>query len=225
MKKLVVSLLVGLLAIGSMTCVHASDEITVMVLNQKVEFDQEPVIDNGRILVPLRAIFEALNAEVYWDDATQTITAYKSTAFKEDIVVNLQIGSNEMTVSRTDMDEDKKVVLDAPATVINGRTLVPVRAISESLECEVYWLNTSSTVVITPFDADQRVITCFNLSGELDSIVIEDYKGRVIKEVVYSITGEFEYMTRFDFNDNEREVTTYYADGTVDSRTEEYYEE
>ena len=60
-----------------------------------------PVIENGRTLVPMRAIFEALNAEVTWDEATQTASAHKMTAFKEDIIVKIQIGSASGSAART----------------------------------------------------------------------------------------------------------------------------
>ena len=55
--------------------VFAAETITVTVDGSKIQFDQSPIIENGRTLVPLRAIFEKLNAIVEWDDATQTVYA------------------------------------------------------------------------------------------------------------------------------------------------------
>ena len=112
--------------------------ITVKVNNVAVKFDQTPIIENGRTLVPLRAIFEALGAEVGWDGATQTVTASKA-----DIQISLQIGSNKMHVN------DDIKTLDVPAQLINSRTLVPVRAISEAFGCKVDWDGTTRTVIIT----------------------------------------------------------------------------
>ncbi len=102
--------------------------IKVMVDGQKVLFDVLPTIKDGRTLVPLRAIFEALNADVSWEASTQTITAKK-----DDKTIVLAIGSDKMLV-----DGEEKV-LDVPASITDGRTLVPVRAISEAFGCNVSW--------------------------------------------------------------------------------------
>lgn len=115
-----------------------SDGIVVKVNGKSVEFDQPPVLENGRTLVPLRAIFEALGATVGWDDATQTVTAQKTS-----VEISLQIGSNQMQVNN-DVKE-----LDVSAKLVNGRTLVPVRAISEAFGCNVQWIDETQTVVIT----------------------------------------------------------------------------
>jgi len=95
-------------------------------------------LGGDRTLVPLRAIFEALGATVDWDGATQTVTAKKDSD-----VIKLQIGSNEMTVN------GKTVTLEVPAQLINGRTMVPVRAIAEAFGAEVYWDAATRTVKIT----------------------------------------------------------------------------
>lgn len=115
-----------------------SNGIVVKVNGKSVEFDQPPVLENGRTLVPLRAIFEALGATVGWDDATQTVTAQKTS-----VEISLQIGSNQMQVNN-DVKE-----LDVSAKLVNGRTLVPVRAISEAFGCNVQWIDETQTVVIT----------------------------------------------------------------------------
>lgn len=57
----------------------ADENIKVIIDIKNVKFDVPPTIVNGRTLVPLRAIFEALGATVEWDDATQTVTSEKGT--------------------------------------------------------------------------------------------------------------------------------------------------
>lgn len=111
--------------------------ITVRVNGKNIAFDQPPVIEDGRTLVPLRAIFEALGAEVAWDGATQTVSASKKS-----INISLQIGSNVMLVNGAEK------ALDVPAKIVGGRTLVPVRAISEAFECAVSWDGKTKTVTI-----------------------------------------------------------------------------
>ncbi len=111
--------------------------IKVMIDGEKVLFDVLPTITDGRTLVPLRAIFESLNAKVLWNGDTKTVTATKG-----DREISLTIGSNVMKVN----GEDK--VLDVPATITDGRTLVPVRAISEAFGCEVDWNGDDRAVII-----------------------------------------------------------------------------
>lgn len=112
--------------------------ITVMVDGNKVQFDQQPVIADDRTLVPVRAIFEALGAEVDWVADTRTVVSTK-----DENKCELVIDSNEMKVG------DETVTLDVPAMIINDRTLVPVRAISEAYGCNVEWEADTKTVIIT----------------------------------------------------------------------------
>ena len=114
------------------------NEIKVLVSGKKVIFDQKPLIENGRTLVPLRAIFEALEAEVEWDGETSTVTATKG-----DIEIKLQIGSAEMKVG------DEVKILDVPAKIEGGRTMIPVRAISEAFGCNVDWDDVNRTVIVS----------------------------------------------------------------------------
>jgi len=112
-------------------------EIKVTLYGKKLSFDQPPVIENGRTLVPLRAIFEALNAEVAWDGETQTVRAIRYGTY-----IELQIGSNEIKVN----NEIK--ILDVPAKTINDRTMVPARAIAEAFGCNVSWDAENNAVII-----------------------------------------------------------------------------
>lgn len=61
--------------------------ITVYVDGKQLSFDQPPIIQDDRTLVPMRKIFEALDAQVIWDEADQTVMAMHN----EDIIM-LQIG-------------------------------------------------------------------------------------------------------------------------------------
>jgi hypothetical protein len=115
----------------------ATGDIRVRLNGNYITFDQPPIIQDGRTLVPLRAIFEALGAEIDWDSATQTVTATT-----DDIVVILQIGNNVMTRN------GENIALDVPAQIVNNRTLVPVRAIAESFGADVEWCQESQTVII-----------------------------------------------------------------------------
>lgn len=115
----------------------AADGIEVYVDNERVSFDVEPVIINDRTMVPMRAIFEVLGAEVGWDGGTQTATGTLG-----DTTVSITI--NDPVLYRN----GESVTLDSPAIMRDDRTLVPVRAISESFGCGVSWDGETRTVYI-----------------------------------------------------------------------------
>ena len=138
----------------------AADDITVTLDGTAIDFaDQAPTIVEGRTLVPLRAIFEALGATVEWDQATKTVSSAK-----DGTSISLTIGSNTLYKN----DEAKE--LDVPAMIINGRTMVPARAIAEAYGVEVAWDAATRTVVLTqPVVEEPDALpagTFFHLTGE-----------------------------------------------------------
>jgi hypothetical protein len=114
-----------------------SATIKVTIDAAEVKFDQPPIIKDSRTLVPLRAIFEALGAQVDWDGDTQTVTAVNG-----DITVSLTIGSDVL------IRNGQSIKLDVPAQLANGRTLVPARAVAESFDAKVEWDAPTNTVKI-----------------------------------------------------------------------------
>lgn len=136
MKKLLLGLLAAL-----MLCVpaFAHPPITVFVDRVQVNFDQQPIIQNDRTLVPMRRIFEALDAEVFWDEPSQSVTAVHGTD-----VILFQIGKAELY-----KNGKLAYTMPVPAQIINDRTLVPLRAVAESLGCDVAWDGISYIVDIT----------------------------------------------------------------------------
>ena len=96
-----------------------------------------PVIINDRTLVPVRVISEGFGATVTWDGATQTATVKKGNT-----EIKLTIGASEMTV------DGASIAIDAPASLINDRTFVPLRAISEALGKIVYYNDNYKMIVI-----------------------------------------------------------------------------
>lgn len=112
--------------------------VNLVVDNSLVTTDVAPVLMNNRTLVPMRALFEALNATVNWDGSTRTATATKG-----ETVVSVQIGSNTAYVNNV------ATILDVPAQTIEGRTMVPARFIAESLGATVTWDKATETVNIS----------------------------------------------------------------------------
>ena len=143
MKKTLSLLLVAvLLACAALSLgVFAEDEgrdISVTLDGEAIDFDVPPVLVDGRTMVPMRAIFEALGALVSWDDESQT-----ASAVKVDITVKI-------TIDKKILDKnDEEIELDVPAMLVDDRTLVPLRAVSESFEVNVSWDDATSTVSLT----------------------------------------------------------------------------
>ncbi|WP_231745134.1 copper amine oxidase N-terminal domain-containing protein [Lysinibacillus sp. F5] len=116
---------------------QAAKAITITVDGVQLKTDQPPAMIQGRVMLPLRAIFEALGASVNWDSKNQTVTGYK-----EDTTVVLKMKSKVATIN------GKSVTLDVPAQILRGRTMVPVRFVSEALGQDVDWNSVNQTVTI-----------------------------------------------------------------------------
>lgn len=135
-KKTVSATIVTATVLASCPMVMA-DGISVVLDGQNLSFDVAPQIISDRTMVPLRAIFEALGASVEWDDGTRTVTSALNGT-----TVSLTVDDSVMYVN------GQTVPLDAPACIVDGRTLVPVRAISEAYGANVTWDGSAQTVYI-----------------------------------------------------------------------------
>lgn len=112
--------------------------LDVYINGAKQSFDQPPVVENGRTLVPLRGIFENLGATVQWDTQKQLVTADRS-----GIKFRMDIGSNLPTVNGLE------IPVDVPAKIVNGRTLVPIRYVGETLGATVNYDEGNRTINLT----------------------------------------------------------------------------
>lgn len=111
--------------------------ISVYLNGEKLSFDVQPQIINGRTMVPMRKIFESLGTVVGWNNNTQ-----KAISVKKGDVVSVSIGGQYLTVN------GEQKLLDSPPVIISGRTLVPVRAIAESFKCDVEWYDYGASQVV-----------------------------------------------------------------------------
>jgi hypothetical protein len=123
-----------------------AQSVRVVVDGQFVALDQPPLMMAGRVLVPLRGVFERLGATVEWNRASNMITALRAGT-----QVQLAVGSRQAVVN------GRAVLLDVPAILARGRTLVPLRFVSEAMGAQVDWdpqagivYITSGTVAIPP---------------------------------------------------------------------------
>ncbi len=130
----------------------ADGKITVTVngkeLNSDVPAQAFPVYDqNGtyvgdRTMLPIRAISEELNCDVYWDAENEGVLIYR-----KDNLYMMWVGAD--TAFRMDgLSISKGYKMDVPPTIVDGRTLIPVRAVAEIMGAEVNWIEATKTVEI-----------------------------------------------------------------------------
>lgn len=122
MKKLLSCLLIAASLITS------ASAVSVYVDSKELKTDVPAQIVDGRTMVPLAPIFEALGASVSWDQETKT-----ATGAKDETTVSIQIGSNTAYV------DGKPKELDVSAMIIGDRTMVPAAFISQALGAQVLW--------------------------------------------------------------------------------------
>jgi phosphate transport system substrate-binding protein len=119
-------LLVVLAGLGGGAGISAAADITLEIDGKIVPADVAPMVKNGAVLVPLKVISETLGAAVSWNP-----TERQAAVVTAGYTVVLTIGSNTYTVNGS------AKTLDVPADIINGRTLVPARALAEAIGAEV----------------------------------------------------------------------------------------
>ncbi|MBR5157099.1 MAG: copper amine oxidase N-terminal domain-containing protein [Clostridia bacterium] len=126
-------------------CLQIGKNLAV-AYGEKKEIDSEnklvvPYISGDRTLVPLRFVAETLGADVLWEDGWDGCVIKKGE--KE---IKITFGSAEFVVN------GKTVTYDAPIEVVEERTMVPIRFISEEFDCDVYWNALNKAVVVSPID-------------------------------------------------------------------------
>jgi len=105
--------------------------------------DSPPVIKNSRTLLPIRAVIEALGGTVSWDPNTKKVTVTLGST-----TIELWIGKSVAKVNSIDTPIDSTNSKVVPE-IINSRTMLPLRFITENLGCDVQWDGTTKTITIT----------------------------------------------------------------------------
>ena len=127
-KALCLLMSTGMLLSGVTVAYGEESNISLQINGSEISAEVPPTIMEGRTMVPVRAIFEAVGANIDFDAETKTITAKKG-----DTTVNMTVGAKIATVN------SKEVQLDAPAVIVNGRTLAPARFVAETFGYTVQW--------------------------------------------------------------------------------------
>ncbi len=163
-KYLIPMLMLTLLfaAVVPLTASAASSDISVFIDGTEVKFDVPPAMVNNRTMVPMRAIFETLGAEVEWIPEESGIRATTDT-----LDVYMQLDNPQITINGVVTE------LDVAPYLTNNRTLVPLRAVAEAFSASVTWVQDTSSVVI--FSHDERY------EKELDQTATEVFDPRHLR--------------------------------------------
>ena len=189
LKKKIISIaaVVAITAtIGSGCVLAKSNDITVTYDGENISFDVQPKIVDDRVMVPMRTIFETFGAKVKWDSDTQTITAKKKSK-----TIQMTIGSSDMTKN------DETYSFDVSPIIEDGRTLVPIRAISDMLGLDVEWNEKNNTVIITTPQDDEDdswkdntgTVDLDNVEVTGDGISVSDNVITISKGGDFEVTG------------------------------------
>lgn len=170
----------------------AEAPIKLFIYGQQVFTDVAPIAINGRTLVPIRAVTEHMPAEIEWIQKTQEVVL-----FKDGYEVVMKIGSKKAHASfdwGTHI-EYESFTLDQPPIAINGRTLVPIRFISERLNQSVRWDGANNAVHIGEalgqftdenffkFDDSTGTIAQYSLNGPKEVNIPPTIRGVQVKHI------------------------------------------
>lgn len=162
MKKRLINLLMTLVlfvSFAGMTAVAEQDTAPVVNIDGReiVFTDQKPVIleNEGRTLVPARGVFECMGASVDWDGEKRLVTINSSNNITR-ILITIDDPTMVVYTFTSLFSADKtEIILDAAPRIINDRTMIPLRAISETLKATVKWDEATRTIDIFTSDYEE----------------------------------------------------------------------
>lgn len=160
---------------------YDSKPITVSVNDKTLEFDVAPVIEDGRTLIPIRAVSEQLEYDVVWDSENSRVEIKNN-----DDTLELFIGKQQYLKNGIEKQ------LDVPPKATDGRTLVPLRLVTEEFGCTVRWLQESYKAEIVKYET----VKVSNAREFLEAI--GSYKRIVLSEGEYNLS-EVEEGVESDF--------------------------
>lgn len=161
-------------------------------------FPLEPIIIDDYTLVPAREVFEIVGAEVNWDQSTYSIEV-----IYEDITINMSI--NGLTATKDVVDEEQEtLILDIPPKLINAKTMIPIRFVSEAIGFDVDWINDERLVVIT----DPRIVED-----------LEEEEGNLEEDLQEEDINNFVSLIGIDMPKEDEQVFIINADNTSNTST------
>lgn len=198
-------------------------ELKVYIDEKELNFtDAKPYInESGRTMVPIRAISESFGAKVDWNDTLKMVVI---THDNIEITFKIDYVENVLNISDLESNQNKSITMDSKPVIINGRTFVPYRSISEAFGYEVNWnaneykINIDTTTKkpvfpINPALSDTFYQSIDNLNTNFENLIFDlkspdityiltDEKRQYLiseaKSHVEDIVGNVDYSKKFD---------------------------
>lgn len=186
--------------------IYADEQIKIFIDGEQLITDDTPFLSNGRTLVPFRAIFEKLGFEVRWESEAKQINAERRTS-KNRVRCNIQTIENKMIVMLDDYVTESNGFVNVTSfeelpQIVNGKTYIPLRAVSEALGCSVDWNGNSKTITIM---AKDKLPT--KIEVEDNSLITPNVVETVTEETTSSIvTEETEQKSVVIYSDDNKPV-------------------
>ena len=190
--KLRKAILCAVAAAAMSTACYAQD-INVSLNGNIVSFpNQQPVVVEGRTLIPLRGVFDNMGYSIDWDGETKTVTLKKNSD-----TLKIAIGQASIDVNGA------STAIDVPAQIINGSTMLPLRAIATATGAEVLWDADSKTATILDDNMAKNmpdeVQVLLNSQEEADAVAAYS---AAIKELNDSSVAFTDYFVAASENEN-----------------------
>ena len=151
-----------------MMCVPCfAGDITVNINGKAADFpNQKPVIQDGRTLIPLRGVFDTLGYDIAWAGDTKTVTLAKDSD-----LITIVIGQKSYYQNGVSHETD------VPAQIINGSTMLPLRAIAEAAGLSVVWdAEKKTAILLSPDHTDDNSESYYVSYDEQDKAFLLEYK-------------------------------------------------
>jgi len=165
MKRLILVVTVVFLFIGVVPMVFttAQNDITIIYNGTEIQFDEPPVIQNDRVLVPLNTFLNTLHVHFYWEEGEQSII-FRSVKSGRNYYLKI-----DRPYAYLEDEGFERNSIDVPPTIVNEKVFIPVRYFAEKLGFDVDWDENTRIVVITKLTHEEgvtAVITYVNREGE-----------------------------------------------------------
>lgn len=184
-----IAMLIFSVCFGALVAAANDGAPKVLINGDNVEFDVPPVIEEGRTLIPVRAVSEKMGYAVEWDSASERVEIKNGSD-----TIELYIGKKNYLKNGTQKQADTF------ARIQSGRTLVPLRLIAEELGCTVRWLPEQYTAEIVKHET----VKVSNAKEFLEAI--GSYKRIILSEGEYNLSkvserADNEFVGEVDWGD------------------------
>lgn len=165
----VLSILVAVvLSVTFLSATPANAAIKVIVDEKPLQLQQEPIIENGTTLVPMRAFYEAIGAKVKWIDEYQIVASVRGQTVNI-LAIDYPIGVSHLSQSNLAVpigNAENYVLplyitnLELKPRIVNGSTYIPLRYVGSAFDCKISWDgNTETITVVTKPNSEVRGTT------------------------------------------------------------------